>query len=92
MKTAMQQAIERLRKGLDITNRTMENIPNKRTHFYLRLETAKTALENHIQILEDLLLIEKDQIIQASDRAQQRDFYVEFEGSEDYFNQTYKQP
>lgn len=49
-------------------------------------------LSHHEREIEQAKEMEKQQIIQASERAQNTDFYVEFEGSEDYFDKTYKKP
>lgn len=42
------------------------------------------------EIIEQALEMEKQQIIDAMDVCQRTDFYVKYECSEDYYNETFK--
>jgi len=42
------------------------------------------------EIIKQALEMEKQQIIHAMDVTQRTDFYVKYEGSEHYYNETFK--
>jgi hypothetical protein len=45
---------------------------------------------NQIEIMEQAKEMEKQQIADAMDVTQRTDFYVKYEGSEHYYNETFK--